>query len=189
MQRAQVRDSVRTQQFWFRKEILSNTCQFNIIGCPEKKELYEYAMKLYQEKAEGTPMSRINSSRAVSTTYSNVAETLNNPLPKCCEEYDQFTINEIMNGNPDRNFIGLIPLVRSYIALSKLDSKEFEKLDYYISIISGRCSGDLRTPASWIRDFVSRHPEYRHDSVVTESINYDLCHTIKDLQGVDYSRY
>jgi glutamate--cysteine ligase catalytic subunit len=146
-------------------------------------------MDLYKEKAAGSQMSRVLSSRAVSTTYSNVAENMRNPLPKCCEEYDQFTINEIMNGNPDRNFIGLLPLVRSYIALSKLSQTEFEKLDSYISIISGRCSGDLRTPASWIRDFVSRHPEYRHDSVVTESIAYDLCQAIKDLQGTDYSRY
>lgn len=146
-------------------------------------------MKSYQEKCSGTQMGRFNSSRAVSTTYSNVAEALNNPLPKCCEEYDQFTINEIMNGNPDRNFVGLIPLVRSYIALSNLEANEFEKLDSYVSIISGRCSGDLRTPASWIRDFVSRHPEYRHDSIVTDSINYDLCQAIKDLEGTDYSRY
>jgi hypothetical protein len=159
-----------------------------MIGCPAKKELFEYATSLYLEKAAGTPMTRLNSSRAVSTTYSNVAEALDNPCPKCCEVYDQFTINEIMNGNPDRKFIGLIPLVRSYIALSDLNQAEFEKLDHYISIISGRCSGDLRTPASWIRNFVSRHPEYRHDSVVTDTIAYDLCQAIKDLQGTDYSR-
>ena len=188
MRKAQVRDSVRTQSFWFRKEILSNLFEL-ILGCPKKKELYEYAMKLYQEKAAGAPIVRNNSSRAVSTTYSNVAENLKNSLPKSCEDCDLFTINEIMNGNPDRNFIGLIPLVRSYIALSSLKMEEFEKLDYYISIISGRCSGDLQTPASWIRDFVSRHPEYRHDSIVTDSINYDLCQTIKDLEGIEYSRY
>ena len=157
--------------------------------CPEKKDLYEYAMKSYLERASGNAMSRINSSRAVSTAYSNVAETMNTPSPQCCEDYDQFTVNEIMNGNPDRNFIGLLSLVRSYIALAKLSPEEFEKLDYYITIISGRCSGDLRTPASWIRNFVACHPLYRHDSVVHDSITYDLCQRIKDLEGVEYSRY
>ena len=30
------------------------------------------------------------------------------------------------------------------------------------------------TLATWIRNFVSEHPEYKQDSVVTDQINYDL---------------
>ena len=35
-------------------------------------------------------------------------------------------------------------------------------------------SGKLMTLATWIRNFVSEHPEYKQDSVVTDQINYDL---------------
>ena len=35
-------------------------------------------------------------------------------------------------------------------------------------------SGKLKTTARWMRDFVDNHPDYKHDSVVTEKINYDL---------------
>lgn len=35
-------------------------------------------------------------------------------------------------------------------------------------------SGKIKTTARWIRDFVTSHPDYKHDSVVPESINYDL---------------
>ena len=37
------------------------------------------------------------------------------------------------------------------------------------------------TTARWIRDFVTKHPDYKQDSVVTETINYDLvneCHEV-----------
>ncbi|GBN50492.1 hypothetical protein AVEN_179048-1, partial [Araneus ventricosus] len=33
---------------------------------------------------------------------------------------------------------------------------------------------ELMTTARWIRDFVSKHPDYKLDSVVDEGINYDL---------------
>jgi len=37
------------------------------------------------------------------------------------------------------------------------------------------------TTARWMRDFITKHPEYKHDSVVTETINYDFvneCHQV-----------
>ncbi len=35
-------------------------------------------------------------------------------------------------------------------------------------------TGELQTPATWIRDFVRSHPSYKFDSVVSQEINYDL---------------
>ena len=35
--------------------------------------------------------------------------------------------------------------------------------------------------ARWIRDFVVKHPDYRHDSVVSERITYDLVSTCADI--------
>ena len=37
-----------------------------------------------------------------------------------------------------------------------------------------RYLGSLITPATWIRNFVRSHPAYKHDSVVSQEINYDL---------------
>jgi glutamate--cysteine ligase catalytic subunit len=34
--------------------------------------------------------------------------------------------------------------------------------------------GALMTTATWIRQFVQNHPDYKHDSVVSQQINYDL---------------
>jgi len=35
-------------------------------------------------------------------------------------------------------------------------------------------AGQIKTTARWIRDFIMEHPLYNHDSVVSESVSYDL---------------
>ena len=41
--------------------------------------------------------------------------------------------------------------------------------------------GTLRTPATWIRNFVRSHPAYKHDSVVSQEINYDLMVAVDEM--------
>lgn len=43
-----------------------------------------------------------------------------------------------------------------------------------MKFIGDRASGKYITAASWIRNFVVNHPDYKKDSVVTHKINYDL---------------
>ncbi len=42
-------------------------------------------------------------------------------------------------------------------------------------------AGELMTTASWIRHFVATHPDYRHDSVVSEKVTFDLMKQIKEI--------
>jgi glutamate--cysteine ligase catalytic subunit len=37
------------------------------------------------------------------------------------------------------------------------------------------------TGATWMRQFVQNHPGYKHDSVVSEEINYDLMKAIEKI--------
>ena len=47
-----------------------------------------------------------------------------------------------------------------------------------------QCTGKLMTTAAWIRKFVQTHPAYKHDSIVTEEIAYDLIDaTVKIATG------
>lgn len=41
--------------------------------------------------------------------------------------------------------------------------------------------GELMTDATWMRKFVNDHPDYKHDSVISESITYDLMKKLKDI--------
>ncbi len=37
-----------------------------------------------------------------------------------------------------------------------------------------RATGELVTPATWIRGFVQSHPDYKQDSIIPPSTAYDL---------------
>jgi hypothetical protein len=44
-----------------------------------------------------------------------------------------------------------------------------------------RATGQLITPATWIRQFVQSHPAYQHDSVVRPEIAHDLLMACKGI--------
>lgn len=90
------------------------------------------------------------------------------------DEYGLMTIDEIMNGIPGEQFLGLIPLIESYLNIINVDVVTRCELTGYLRLVSRRASGELQTGATWIRDFVRAHPAYARDSVVSEAINYDL---------------
>lgn len=90
------------------------------------------------------------------------------------EEYEQMTVNEIINGTPDGEFPGLIPIVESYLDSVNVDVETRCQLATYLELISKRASGELDTTARWIRNFVAAHPNYKQDSVVDEKMTHDL---------------
>ncbi|XP_054157184.1 glutamate--cysteine ligase-like [Oppia nitens] len=102
------------------------------------------------------------------------------------EEYIQMSLNEIINGYANV-FPGLVPLMREYIDSIDLDVQTYQKIQQYIQLISDRASGRLKTTAQWIRDFVRKHNDYKQDSVITETITYDLLMAMNDIQNNDLS--
>eukprot|EP01113_Clastostelium_recurvatum_P035345 TRINITY_DN4915_c0_g1_i2.p1 TRINITY_DN4915_c0_g1~~TRINITY_DN4915_c0_g1_i2.p1 ORF type:complete len:555 (-),score=106.70 TRINITY_DN4915_c0_g1_i2:8-1672(-) len=98
------------------------------------------------------------------------------------DEYTTRTINEIMNGTQD-GFQGLIPLMHMYLDSVSMDVESRTIVNRYLSLISKRASGELMTCASWMRHFISHHPDYKQDSVVSDSIQYDLLETIEALNA------
>ncbi|KAJ6089430.1 hypothetical protein N7467_004646 [Penicillium canescens] len=91
------------------------------------------------------------------------------------EYYALMSADEIFNGELDhRGFPGLIPLVRYYLDYSKMPESEQERISPYLDVISKRASGEMPTPASWMREFVRQHGDYQQDSYVSESVCYDI---------------
>jgi glutamate--cysteine ligase catalytic subunit len=129
------------------------------------------------------------------------------------EEYEEMTMDEIMNGkviskcftlNSQSHFgqldafPGLLSLIYAYLDTLDVDDEALAKIEKYLDLIRRRANGmlsrafvavlfvycllpppflnkgSLKTPASWIRDFVRSHPGYKYDSVVSQEINYDL---------------
>jgi glutamate--cysteine ligase catalytic subunit len=89
-------------------------------------------------------------------------------------EYEEMTVNDIINGSDSGDFPGLIPIVESYLDSVNVDVTTRCHLSTYLDLISKRASGDLDTTARWIRNFIDVHPKYKHDSVIDDEINHDL---------------
>lgn len=59
------------------------------------------------------------------------------------------SINEIMNGSEGN--IGLISMVRKYLESQRISQELSQTLESYLSLISKRASGELKTTAAWMR--------------------------------------
>ncbi|XP_040066915.1 glutamate--cysteine ligase catalytic subunit-like [Ixodes scapularis] len=86
----------------------------------------------------------------------------------------KMSIGEIINGK-EGEFPGLIPLIRTFLtSAEEVNITTYCSMHQYLELIGKRASGDLMTTAHWMRQFVRSHPEYKKDSIITDTINYDL---------------
>jgi glutamate--cysteine ligase catalytic subunit len=76
--------------------------------------------------------------------------------------------------------------VYAYLEYVNCDEETFTHLNSYLQFISKKASGELMTTATWIRNFVTSHEDYKGDSVVSESIAYDLMMRCKAIGEGDY---
>uniref|UniRef100_S4R6I2 Glutamate--cysteine ligase n=1 Tax=Petromyzon marinus TaxID=7757 RepID=S4R6I2_PETMA len=83
------------------------------------------------------------------------------------------SIDTIINGKVGV-FQGLVPIVNSFLEDMEVDVETRCTISDYMELISKRASGELGTMAQRLRAFVSGHPDYAHDSVISERVNYDL---------------
>ncbi|KAJ0181262.1 hypothetical protein K1T71_003347 [Dendrolimus kikuchii] len=102
--------------------------------------------------------------------------------PDGAELCAEMTVNDIVNGR-DGVFPGLIPLIESYLSGMDVDADTHCSVQQYLKLIQRRASGEISTMAAWMRNFVTNHPQYGKDSVVTEKINYDLLKTACGVQS------
>jgi glutamate--cysteine ligase catalytic subunit len=55
-------------------------------------------------------------------------------------------------------------------------------LEGYLDLVRKRATGQVKTNARWIREFVAGHAEYAGGSVVGDRVAYDLLVAIKEMQ-------
>jgi len=92
----------------------------------------------------------------------------------------EMSIREILMGN-GKCYKGLVPMIMAYLHAVGADTRSLHTIESYMDFIVARASGELLTPAAWIRSFVRAHPDYKHDSVVSPRIAADLmtkCHRV-----------
>lgn len=175
MQRAHSRNAAAKGKFFFRRHM-----------APLEEGDDGYGMKyisMFSRAVNGDTKessSKLNgspSSRDVSDVDANGVSRARLKAPSgssaSSEEnsYEEMTMAEIMCGKGDY-FPGLIPLVLAYLDHINCDTVTRERVTIYLDFIERRARGELVTPATWIRNFVRKHPAYKGDSVVSDTIAY-----------------
>ncbi|CAM9267298.1 unnamed protein product [Ectocarpus sp. 4 AP-2014] len=92
---------------------------------------------------------------------------------------EEMTVLQILEGKGD--FPGLIPLVHAYLEYINADSSTIKDVDVYLDHLRKRAAGEIMTTAAWLRKFVTSHPGYGKDSVVTDEIAYDLVQACQEI--------
>ncbi|KAG9046203.1 hypothetical protein FS837_004874 [Tulasnella sp. UAMH 9824] len=185
MQRAQKRNALKDQRFWFRKNVypLGNSVSYahstpTSSSPPESPVSEAFAQSPIVNGGQEAPTKAFSSpdqSRCPSP-LSSVSGT-----GRLEDEYEEMTINEVINGNGD-DFPGLLGLVNAYLNSLDVEFEQKRRMRKYMEFVKQRANGTLKTTATWIREFVRSHPTYKFDSVVSQEINYDLCKAIDEIE-------
>lgn len=136
---------------------------------------YRYTSNSYGNNNKGTTTTTpTTTSQSKKGQNQKIVSAIVAPDTKYEEYAREMTIDEIINGS--EKFVGLINLVNHYVDSLNDGSncEQIKQIKSYLRLISHRAKGKVKTTARFIRDFVRSHPHYEHDSVVNESINYDL---------------
>jgi glutamate--cysteine ligase catalytic subunit len=128
-------------------------------ACP--KECFWFRKDILPEKARIPNKQKIARGRSLSDSSARM------------------TLQDIFEGNGD--FVGLMPLCESYLSFIGCDSVVRSGLQRYMDFILKRARGELMTPATWMRKFITSHPDYKNDSRIPSTVAYDLMVACKDI--------
>lgn len=117
----------------------------------QKRNAYREERFWFRKNISGKGLATANSNETTSTVQNGDAQD---------DEYELMTINQIINGNGS-TFPGLIPLLHSYLSSMDVDTDTHCTIHRYLRLIQRRAAGELLTTASWIRQEVVNHPEYK----------------------------
>ena len=67
------------------------------------------------------------------------------------------------------------------MTLKQWPEDKIEEINVYLRFLSERATGQIKTGAAFIRNFVLNHPAYNRDSVVNQQVSYDLIQMMSKL--------
>ncbi|WOO83378.1 Glutamate--cysteine ligase [Vanrija pseudolonga] len=205
MQRAQQRNAARANKFWFRRQVFPEDASSydlesrpvsppNAVTPPEGEDRPLSPTAVVNHVSRGlaaanghangngnghgskSPLHTLRKSGSVSSCTSLLEEEEASVGP----EFAQMTLDEVINGRGE--FPGLLGVVNAYINSINADVQTKCEIRRYLDLIKLRAKGELVTPATYIRNFITTHPDYKHDSIVSDKIQYDLVKAVDEVE-------
>ncbi|EST04595.1 Glutamate-cysteine ligase catalytic subunit [Kalmanozyma brasiliensis GHG001] len=168
MATAHRRDAVNGEKFWFRKEVYRTRNR-------------HASRQASRQVSRASSVENLTNGASENGNGRSSPHSIASSSSEAEEEYAEFTMDELMNGKGD-DFPGLVGLVHNYLDSLNIDVETRCEMGLYLDLVSQRASGKLMTTATWIRNYVRGHAEYKGDSVVSQKINYDM---IKELDRIE----
>jgi glutamate--cysteine ligase catalytic subunit len=158
MDRAHKRDAAKTEKFWFRKFVAPFDPEFvDAIGAKEE-----------------------HAQHGVPAPSGCGCGDQDDDLFARQDAFEEMTLEEIFCGK-EAYYPGLIPLIYAYLEYIRCAPEAFERIDEYLRYITRKVKGETITTATWIRNFVTSHPAYNHDSFIPQEVQYDLVKACDDI--------
>lgn len=187
MKIAQERDALLKKNFWFRTNITLPKHVVRHFARCKPRCIYTRSLskKLSPSKVhvDSDPESPSVSDSDSPPSFTSSSGATTQPLVFQC---GLMSINDIINGTRKEDgsvdFPGLVPLLHFYMDSMEVNVNTRCRLNAYLRFISDRASGESPTLAHIMRNYIKQHPSYRHDSVVSDEISYDL---LKQLSAVN----
>lgn len=129
MKRAQQRDAARQQKFHFRRKVFS------------KRSRFAHNFENGDGSSHARSSSRNSTGSAFPSTVTSPCETPDEGTGSISDEFEEMTLDEIVNGKRGSQFPGLLSLVRAYMSSLNVDYQTKCQLERYLAVIEGRASG------------------------------------------------
>jgi glutamate--cysteine ligase catalytic subunit len=193
LQRAQQRDAARSNTFFFRRSVFPNhLSNYDLESRPVTPlsesgagptgattnghiDVNGIAESIQQSHLSGMPNGQLRHQSSFSSCASLIEEGGEGP------DVVEMTLDQVINGHPS-GFPGLMGVVNAYLNSINTDIVTKCEIRRYLDLIKARAKGDLVTPATWMRSFITSHPEYKHDSIVSYDIQYDLVKAVDEVE-------
>lgn len=157
MRRAQMKDAVIHQKFWFRTNCLEHNTSNGLVPSMEQIDLQELSLDEIINGQKHKPQW--------------------NPL-------GLFGIQPKNRKHKRPPFPGLANVVLEYLRVHEEQthcSDIYSRLQPYIHLIQQRAKGKIPTAARWIRQFVMQHKDYQRDGRLTPTIANELLETCENI--------
>ena len=93
-------------------------------------------------------------------------------------EFIELSIYDILLGNKEIGNIGLFEIFEKYMETKKFPEESVNYFTAMMNFLAKRASGEIKTGARYMRDFVTNHPHYNKDSIVNNKIWRDLIYKV-----------
>ncbi|KAF9517630.1 hypothetical protein BS47DRAFT_1290533 [Hydnum rufescens UP504] len=176
MQRAQQRGAATQQKFFFRKRIYPaeprHSTPSEVPAPSERSSATINSLNIHG------PFADI--SNGIETNGHGDGKYVNGHEERG-DKYEEMTMAEIINGKGNE-FPGLLGVVNAYLNSLNMEFESKQRMRAYMALVKRRADGSLKTCATWIREFIRSHPAYKHDSVISEEINFDLMKALDEIE-------